>query len=474
MHIRRWAERRSHGDGESSAVEALRAGRDEAGAAAATGLSLAAVHGVRSFYQLLDDGGARVCTGTACSYARGWKAADGPEVHCLGRCYQAPCVMEDAEFPIPARSLVAEPVVLRRVLAPGDRVPAEEYGLPPREQILSIIEASGLRGRGGAAFPTAAKWRAAARTPADLRYVVANGDEGDPGSYVDRLLLERDPHSILAGMNACAAAIGARRGIVYIRGEYPRAVTVMRRAIDEAGPFLDPGFEVTVHVGAGSYVCGEESALLRGIEGMRAEPSPRPPYPAQAGLDGKPTVVQNVETLAAVPWVLRTGRRPDTKAFSLSGAVATPCAVEASFGTPLRSLLEQAGGGPAPGRRWKMALVGGPMGSVLPESRFDTPLTFSVLPGMGHGGIVVMDDAVSARDLAEHLFRFAASESCGNCTPCRAGTAQLARQRNASALERLMETMERGSLCGFGQGAPRPIRDLLRHFPGEMFRLERP
>ena len=186
------------------------------------------------------------------------------------------------------------------------------------------------------------------------------------------------------------------------------------------------------------------------------------------GLHGKPTVVQNVETLSIIPWVLRTGLRPDTKAFSLSGAIATPCAAEASFGTPLRTLIDIAGGGVSPGRRFKMALVGGPLGTVIPAHELDTPLTFHAMPGMGHGGIVVLDDTVSARTLAEHLFGFAAAESCGNCTPCRVGTAQLARMPDEAALVRLMDTLEAGSLCGFGAGVPRPIRDLLRHFPDEM------
>ncbi|MCX5746345.1 MAG: protein disulfide oxidoreductase, partial [Proteobacteria bacterium] len=285
MHLKDWANRRVHGD--VSALDGLREGQDDGQVARHTGLPIAAVHGVRTFYSLLDghDGlrARRACTGTACSFARGWTPPGGAEVRCVGRCYQAPCELAPGAFPIPARSLVAEPVVLRGVLAPRDAArDVDVYALPPHDQIIDRIEASGLRGRGGAAFPTAAKWRAAATTPSARRYVVANGDEGDPGSFVDRLLLETDPHAVLAGMNACAAAIGARHGIVYIRGEYPRAVEIVRAAIAEAR--LIPGFEIRVHVGAGSYVCGEETALLRAIEGLRAEPSPKPPYPAQRGL----------------------------------------------------------------------------------------------------------------------------------------------------------------------------------------------
>jgi len=467
MHLKEWANRRIHGD--TDVIETVREGLDDAQVARRTGLPMASVEGVRTFYGLLDGAGPRTCTGTACAFARGWAPPPGAEVRCVGRCYQAPTQLAPGDFPIPAMSMVPVPVVLRGVLGPPSDPRGDAYELPAHDQIIPRIEASGLRGRGGAAYPTGAKWRAAAKASSTTKYVVANGDEGDPGSFVDRLLLERDPHAVLAGMNACAAAIGATHGVVYIRGEYPRAIEIMRDAIDEARDRLLPGFDVAVHVGAGSYVCGEETALLRGIEGLRAEPNPKPPYPAERGLHGKPTVVQNVETLSIIPWLLRTGLRPDTKAFSLSGAVARPGAIEASFGTPLRTLIDVAGGGVAPGRRFKMALVGGPLGTVIPAHELDTPLTFHAMPGMGHGGIVVLDDSVSARTLAEHLFGFAAAESCGNCTPCRVGTAQLARMPDAAALARLMDTLEAGSLCGFGASVPRPIRDLLRHFPDEMF-----
>ena len=471
-HLKAWAERRAHS--ESDAVEAVREGLDDRTVAARTGLPVASVRGIRTFYGLLHGTGPRPCTGTACSYARGWSDPEGSVVRCVGRCYEAPCELDDTESHVPVRSLVDEPVALRSVLGPvaGDIPSSGLYELPEHARIPDLLDAAGLRGRGGAAFPTGAKWRAAAETLATERYVVANGDEGDPGSYADRLLLERAPHLVLAGMNACAAAIGATHGIVYIRGEYPRAAGIVRGAIEAAAPLFVPGFEVTVHVGAGSYVCGEETALLRGIEGLRAEPRPRPPYPVHAGLHGKPTVVQNVETLAVVPWVLATGRKPDTKIFSLSGAVRTPCAVEAPFGIPLRELLSRAGGGPPEGKTWKMALVGGPMGAVLPEALFDTPLTFSALPAMGHGGIVVLDESVSVRALAEHLCGFAASESCGSCTPCRVGTSQLGGMRDARALLRLLDTLEQGSLCGFGKSVPRPIRDLLEHFADQFFQTD--
>ncbi|HEX6838581.1 MAG TPA: NADH-ubiquinone oxidoreductase-F iron-sulfur binding region domain-containing protein [Polyangia bacterium] len=428
--------------------------------------------GVRSFYaHLRAPPGPMVCDGTSCHFA-GAVVPDGvAPVRCLGRCYEPPATSATRAAPIPRRSLVEPPVVLRHLVDGAE--PADDfadYALPDGDTILDAVIASGLRGRGGAAFPTGAKWKVARDTPAADRYVVANGDEGDPGAYVDRLLLEEDPHAVLAGMLACARAIGARRGVVFIRGEYPLAQARMNEAIADArARGLSEGFDVRVAGGHGSYVAGEETALLRAIEGLRAEPSPKPPYPAERGLDGLPTVVQNIETLATVPWVVRRRRRGDTKAVCLAGAVARPGVVEARLGTPLSEVLARGGGGPAPGRRWKMALVGGPMGRVVPASHFHTPLSYEALPGMGHAGIVVFDERVGARVLAEHLYAFAAAESCGSCTPCRVGSAALSRCRDRAALERLLETMELGSLCGFGQGVPRPLRDLLEHFAGELF-----
>ncbi|HEX9104664.1 MAG TPA: NADH-ubiquinone oxidoreductase-F iron-sulfur binding region domain-containing protein, partial [Polyangia bacterium] len=410
--------------------------------------------------------GPMVCDGTSCHFA-GAALPDGvAPVRCLGRCYEPPATSATRPGPIPRRALVEEPVVLRH-LVDGDgaadaRDDYADYALPDGDTILDAVIASGLRGRGGAAFPTGAKWKVARQTPAPDRFVVANGDEGDPGAYVDRLLLEEDPHAVLAGMVACARAIGARRGVVFIRGEYPLAQARMAEAIADArARGLHGSLEVRVVGGHGSYVAGEETALLRAIEGLRAEPSPKPPFPAERGLEGLPTVVQNIETLAAVPWVVRRRRRGDTKAVCLAGAIARPGVVEVRLGTPLGELLARGGGGPAPGRRWKLALVGGPMGRVVPASRFDTPLSYEALPGMGHAGIVVLDDSVRASALAQHLYDFAAAESCGACTPCRVGSAELSRCRDRASLERLLETMELGSLCGFGQGVPRPLRDLL-------------
>ncbi len=469
MTLREWARRRGGQPAPKSALALLLDGH---GAGDTAGYPPHWLESVSTFYDYLHDGAAeRVCSGTACRFARS-APVPGAEVRCLGRCYEAPVTSAQPIGPIPRLSLVAPPVILRHLVAGARADPEVEYSaLPDAATILDAVVASGLRGRGGAGFPTGAKWRTARDTEAPDRYVVANGDEGDPGSFVDRLLLEEDPHAVLAGMLACARAIGARRGVVFIRREYPRAQAVVREAIEwaERAGFLGDFFRVRVVSGAGSYVAGEETALLRAIEGGRAEPSPKPPFPAQRGLDGLPTVVQNVETLAAVPWVVERGKCADTKVVCVTGAVARPCAVEVALGTPLVEVLERACGGAAAGRRWKMALVGGPMGRVLPASAFGTPLSFEALPGMGHAGVHVLSDEVSAGALARHLFDFAAAESCGSCTPCRVGTSQLASRKDAASLTRLLDTLELGSLCGFGQGVPRPIRDLLEHFPQELF-----
>jgi NADH:ubiquinone oxidoreductase subunit F (NADH-binding) len=490
----------------------LEAGADDATIAAGRGLPLAVVRGLRSFYDQLGPG-LRACDGTACRFGGGETLArhlartdPAGGVRCLGHCYAAPSFragdrvfarpagaaleawLADADErgwprgeppPIPRTSLVSPAVVLRNLL-PGQRAAGlGEYELPDAAGILAALEATRLRGRGGAAFPTAAKWKAARDTAAPRRYVVANGDEGDPGSFTDRLLLEEDPHAVLAGMLACARVIGARHGVLYIRAEYPRAQARARAAIEtaRAAGHLGTDFDVEVVSGAGSYVCGEETALLRSIEGLRGEPAPKPPYPTERGLFGYPTVVQNVETLSVVPWIARSpanhtpGPAPGsgTKAVSVSGAVARPGVVEIALGTPLARVLGEGAGGPLPGRRWKMALIGGPLGRVLPADRFDTPLAHEALPGLGHLGIVVLDKSVTVRALAEHLFEFARAESCGNCTPCRIGTSRLRDMPDRIQLERLLETLEIGSLCGFGQGVPRPIRDLLEHFGDEVF-----
>lgn len=466
-------------DAPGNIIEDLRQGLLLPEARERRGLPRAMGRGIESFYELLKPGEHHVCDGTACHFAGGPKwAAELNEhgvtvtaVRCLGRCYAPPaCDLEPAP-PLPRRTLNTPPIVLRDVLGDPPVGAWQEYALPEGEVILERLEASGLRGRGGAAYPTAAKWRAARDAPGPVKWVVANGDEGDPGSYVDRLLLEEAPHTVLAGMLACARVIEATHGIVYIRAEYPEAQVAMRQAIRESvrEGWLGAHFDVQVISGAGSYVCGEETALLNSIEGFRGEPRPKPPYPAQAGLHGQPTVVQNVETLSLIPWIVTHRRGAGNKAFCLSGCVAHPGVVEAPLGITLRTLLTEGGGGPKPGSHWKLALVGGPLGRVVPEARFDEQLSYETLPGLGHGGVVALDETVSVRALAEHLFEFARAESCGSCAPCRLGTALLHQLPDRDSLERVLTTMEEGSLCGFGPGVARPIRDLLEHFGEELF-----
>lgn len=456
-----------------SVLEDLRQGLTVEAVAQRRGMPIGRIQSIASFYDLLyPSKKPHVCSGTACWSARKNQGGSFPSgaspVRCLGRCYEAPVAtgthIDSFDHPIPATSLLPSPVLFSFL---GEPPPIEHfYALP--ENILDKVEQSGLKGRGGAAYPTGAKWRAAAQAAGKLKYVVVNGDEGDPGSFVDRLLMERAPHAMLGGIHACAHAIGATEAIVFIRAEYPHAAQVVTAAIEAARPYLAPGLNIQVRIGAGSYVCGEETALLRAIEGERGESTPKPPYPAERGLWGHPTVVQNVETLSMVPWILATGQKPAIKAFSLSGAIQRPGAVEAALGITLRELLEQGGGGAPAGVRWKMALVGGPMGTVIPEKDFDRALSYESMPGMGHGGVVVLDDRVSARELLLHLYEFAEAESCGNCTPCRVGTKLLAKQTTVAGLERLLDTLELGSLCGFGQGVPRPVRDVLAAFPGEI------
>ncbi len=472
-----WGRRRAHRDSAGAPLVDLVAGIAPNRVAQRHGLEPFQVDAIRSFYDELGVS-QEVCDGTACHFAGGPALAarrgHPHAVRCLGHCYAAPAERDETLVrggglpwpPMPRRSLVTPARLLRNILA-VHRDPATEYELPDGATILERVRAAGLRGRGGAAYPTAAKWKVAKETPAPDRVVVANGDEGDPGAYVDRLLLEEDPHAVLAGMVACARAIGARRGYVYVRAEYPRAQVAMERAIHEAASNgWTSNFEVTLVSGAGAYVVGEETALLRSLEGLRGEPQPKPPYPAQSGLFGLPTIVQNVETLAAVPWIVRANQRAHAKIFSLAGAVRHPGAVEASLGITLRALVEQGADGfeGAP----KLAVVGGPMGRVVPATDFDVALDYDTLPGMGHGGVLVLDQTVSARALYQHFAEFAVAESCGTCTPCRVGTQQLLQLKGRAAVERLLETLEKGSLCGFGQGVPRPLRDLYQHFGAEL------
>ena len=369
------------------------------------------------------------------------------------------------------------------------------------EQVRDLVRRSGLRGRGGAGYPTGLKWDTVALQPPGPRYVVCNADEGDPGAFMDRSVLEGDPHRLLEGMAIAAHAVGAEHGFVYVRAEYPLAIERLRLALRQAhargvlgNGMLGGGASLTidVRVGAGAYVCGEETALLQSIQGGRGTPRPRPPFPAQHGLWDAPTLINNVETLAALPAILRRGAdwyaslgtegSRGTKVFALSGAVRHTGLVEVPMGISLRTVVETIGGGTPDGGPVKAVQTGGPSGGCIPADQLDTPVDYESLVDlgsmMGSGGMVVIDDATSMPELARHFMRFSVNESCGKCVPCRAGTVQLeqlldrfVRHQACSddlvRLESLCRMVEATSLCGLGQAAPHPVLSTLRWFRHE-------
>jgi len=369
------------------------------------------------------------------------------------------------------------------------------------EQVREEVRRSGLRGRGGAGYPTGLKWDTVALQPPGPRYLVCNADEGDPGAFMDRSVLESDPHRLLEGMAIAAYAVGAARGFVYVRAEYPLAIERMRLALRQARSkgvlgrgIFGTGFDLTieVRVGAGAYVCGEETALLLSIQGQRGMPRVRPPYPAQKGLWDAPTLINNVETYTAVPAILREGGdwfasmgtegSKGTKVFALSGAVRNTGLVEVPMGTSLRTVVEEMGGGVPDGGAVKAVQTGGPSGGCIPSHLLDTPVDYESLRDlgsmMGSGGMVVMGETTSMPEVARHFMRFSVNESCGKCLPCRAGTVQLASlldlfvERRAlpddlERLESLCGMVQATSLCGLGQAAPNPVLSTLRYFRGE-------
>ncbi|MBI5090726.1 MAG: formate dehydrogenase [Actinobacteria bacterium] len=369
--------------------------------------------------------------------------------------------------------------------------------IDPAEVIAEVTE-SGLRGRGGAAFPTGTKWSTVAAAPADVKYIVCNADEGDSGTFADRMLMEGDPLSLVEGMIIAGYAVGAHEGYVYIRSEYPDAVAAMHAAIDVAtehgwlgDDVLGSGFAFHLHVrvGAGAYICGEETAMLESIEGKRGVVRAKPPLPALEGLFGKPTVVNNVLTLATVPVVLAegsaayaihgTGRSRGTQVFQLGGNIAKGGIVELAFGVTLRDLIDNFGGGTASGRPVRAVQFGGPLGAYIPPELFDLPIDYETFAAngamVGHGGIVVFDDTVDLAAQARFAMEFCAIESCGKCTPCRIGstrgvelidkiTAGVDREANIDVLLDLCEVMTDGSLCAMGGLTPMPVRSALTHF----------
>jgi NADH:ubiquinone oxidoreductase subunit F (NADH-binding) len=357
-----------------------------------------------------------------------------------------------------------------------------------RARIAREISSSRLRGRGGAGFPASVKWGSAAEAATDgHRYLVCNGDEGDPGSFVDRLLMERDPHRVLEGMALAAFAAHATHGIVYVRSEYPRARDALRQAVAEAraAGHLGGGasFDVEVFEGAGSYVAGEETSLIHSMEGLRGEVSARPPYPTERGFLNRPTVVNNVETLSAVPWIVARGGDAyallgsrdsrGTKVVCLNERFRRPGAYEIELGTPIRRLFEDLGGGLRDERGLRAVQVGGPLGGFLSSAQLDTPLTFEALrdagADLGHGSLIAVDESVTGAELLEHIWTFAAAESCGTCAPCRIGTRrglEAVRSlrggdpRPANEYAALLGTLERGSLCAFGKSVPQAVRSV--------------
>ncbi|MBU6440874.1 MAG: formate dehydrogenase [Betaproteobacteria bacterium] len=369
-------------------------------------------------------------------------------------------------------------------------------------QIVEQVMESGLRGRGGAAFPTAIKWRTVLNTPAEQKYVVCNADEGDSGTYSDRMTMEGDPFMLIEGMTIAGLASGATRGYVYIRSEYPDAMRTMQRAIvlaREAGflgeDILGSGrsFELEARLGAGSYVCGEETALLESLEGKRGVVRAKPPLPAIAGLFGQPTVINNVISFASVPLILARGaafyrdfgmgRSRGTLPIQLAGNLKRPGLVELAFGVSLRELLFDFGGGSASGRPIKTVQVGGPLGAYMPESQWDLPLDYEAYAAVGavvgHGGIVAHDDSADLAGLARYAMEFCAIESCGKCTPCRIGSTRgvevidrirgakdaAQRAQQVHLLRDLCDTMVHGSLCAMGGMTPYPVLSALNHYP---------
>ncbi|HZP58982.1 MAG TPA: NuoF family protein [Opitutaceae bacterium] len=379
--------------------------------------------------------------------------------------------------------------------------------MTPKEVVEEMVK-SGLRGRGGAGFPTGIKWGTVAKTPGQQKYVVCNADEGDPGAFMDRSVLESDPHAVLEGMAIAAYAVGANQGFIYCRAEYPLAIKRLQTAIKQAkqlgllgsGIFESPfNFNIDIRIGAGAFVCGEETALMMSVEGKRGTPRPRPPFPAESGLWGCPTLINNVETFANVPPIYRRGaawfasigteKSKGSKVFALAGKISNTGLIEVPMGTPLRQIVEEMGGGAPDGGKIKAVQTGGPSGGCIPAEALDTPVDYESLTKlgsiMGSGGMIVMDETTRMPDVARFFMEFCMDESCGKCIPCRAGTAQMhhllekildrkATARDLQTLEELCDMVRNTSLCGLGQNAPNPVVSTLRFFRQEYLELLQP
>ena len=370
-----------------------------------------------------------------------------------------------------------------------------------REEVIDTIKKSGLRGRGGAGFPTGMKWEFAYKSQSDKKYVACNGDEGDPGAFMDRSVFEGDPHSVLEAMAIAGYAVGADQGYIYVRAEYPIAVKRLQIAIDQAREYgllgknifgTDFNFDIEIRLGAGAFVCGEETALITSIEGHRGEPRPRPPFPAVKGIFGKPTMLNNVETYANIPQIILNGpewfqsmgteKSRGTKVFALGGKIVNTGLVEVPMGTTVREIVYDIGGGIPGGKKFKAAQTGGPSGGCIPASHLDTPIDYDSLMAigsmMGSGGLIVMDEDNCMVDIAKFFLEFTVDESCGKCTPCRVGTRRMleilekitdgrGEDGDIEKLEELANTIKATALCGLGQTAPNPVLSTLRYFRDE-------
>ena len=370
------------------------------------------------------------------------------------------------------------------------------------DEVIQVVLDSGLRGRGGGGFPTGRKWQLACADRGKVeKYVCCNADEGDPGAFMDRSVLEGDPHSVIEAMAIAGYAIGADQGYVYVRAEYPIAVNRLSTAIQQAREYgllgknifgTDFSFDIDIKLGAGAFVCGEETALMTSIEGMRGEPRPRPPFPAKKGLFGRPTILNNVETYANIPQIILKGadwfrsmgteKSPGTKVFALGGKIKHTGLVEVPMGTTLREIVEEIGGGIPGGKKFKAAQTGGPSGGCIPASLIDTPIDYESLSAigsmMGSGGLIVMDEDNCMVDIAKFFLEFTVDESCGKCTPCRVGTKRLLEllekitsgngtMRDLERIEELAQFIKENSLCGLGQTAPNPVLSTLQYFRDE-------
>jgi len=369
------------------------------------------------------------------------------------------------------------------------------------QQIIDEMIKSGLRGRGGAGFPAGVKWNFCRKSPGDEKYLICNADEGDPGAFMDRALLEGDPHRVIEGMIVAAYAIGATQGFIYVRAEYPIAVEHINIAIEQAKELgllgesiagTDFSFDIEVRMGAGAFVCGEETALIASLEGRRGMPSPRPPFPAQSGYMGKPTNINNVETFANVPLILKNGvkwyadigteKSKGTKIFALAGKINNTGLVEVPMGTTLRQIVYEIGGGVPDGKEFKAAQLGGPSGGCIPAKYLDYEIDYDSVQKigaiMGSGGLIVMDEDTCMVDVAKYFLEFVQAESCGKCTPCRVGTKKMldilnnicqgkAKLKDLETLGRLGENIKKASLCGLGQTAPNPVLSTIKNFRDE-------